>query len=60
MTVPMLKWPALIATVLLVPFVLAGHAPLYGAEAPVSIPPPAVDSPKEPGATQTAVLTTSK
>jgi hypothetical protein len=56
----MLKWPALIATVLLVPFVLAGHAPLYGAEAPVSIPPPAVDSPKEPGATQTAVLTTSK
>jgi len=52
----MLKFPALMAAVLLVAFSLAVRTPLYGAEAPVSIPPPAVDNPKEPGATQTAVL----
>ena len=32
------------------------HSPLYGAESPVTIAPPAVDTPKAPGATQTAVL----
>ena len=32
------------------------HSPLYGAESPVIIAPPAVDNPKAPGATQTAVL----
>ena len=32
------------------------HSPLYGAESPVIIAPPAVDTPKAPGATQTAVL----
>jgi len=57
----MLKWPGSIAAVLLVAFSLAGRTPLYGAEArgeqaPVSIPPPAVDNAKAPGATQTAVL----
>ncbi len=52
----MLKWPGLIAAVVLVASSLAGRTPLYGAEAPVSIPPPAVDNPKAPGAAQTAVL----
>ena len=56
MTLSILKWPALVAAVLLVPFVLAGHAPLYGAEAANSVPPPAVDNPKQAGAPQTAVL----
>jgi peptide-methionine (S)-S-oxide reductase len=32
------------------------RAPLFGAEAPVIIAPPAVDNPKTPGAPQTAVL----
>jgi peptide-methionine (S)-S-oxide reductase len=32
------------------------HSPLYGAQTPVIIPPPAVDNPKAEGATQTAVL----
>jgi peptide-methionine (S)-S-oxide reductase len=36
--------------------VLASQLPLYGAEAPVVIPPPAVDNPKAAGALQTAVL----
>ena len=36
--------------------VLAWQLPLYGAEAPVVIPPPAVDNPKSAGALQTAVL----
>lgn len=36
--------------------VLAWQLPLYGAEAPVVIPPPAVDNPKTAGALQTAVL----
>jgi len=60
MTLSILKWPALMAAVT-VTFVLAGHAPLYGADArgeaaPTSVPPPAVDNPKQPGAAQTAVL----
>jgi peptide-methionine (S)-S-oxide reductase len=36
--------------------VLTWQLPLYGAEAPVVIPPPAVDNPKTAGALQTAVL----
>jgi len=36
--------------------VLLWHSPLLGAEAPVIIPPPAVDSPKAAGPMQTAVL----
>jgi peptide-methionine (S)-S-oxide reductase len=36
--------------------VLAWQLPLYGAEAAVVIPPPAVDNPKSTGALQTAVL----
>ncbi|HEX3915439.1 MAG TPA: peptide-methionine (S)-S-oxide reductase MsrA [Steroidobacteraceae bacterium] len=36
--------------------VILWHAPLFGAEAPVVIPPPAVDNPKTAGAAQTAVL----
>lgn len=35
---------------------LAWQLPLYGAEAPVVIPPPAIDNPKATGALQTAVL----
>jgi peptide-methionine (S)-S-oxide reductase len=56
MTLSTLKFPALAAALLMVACLLAGRTPLYGAEAPVSIPPPAVDNPKEPGAPQTAVL----
>jgi peptide-methionine (S)-S-oxide reductase len=56
MTLSILKWPALLGGVLAAAFVITGHAPLYGAEAPTSIPPPAVDNPKQPGASQTAVL----
>jgi peptide-methionine (S)-S-oxide reductase len=36
--------------------VLLWHAPLFGAEAPVIIAPPAVDNPKATGPMQTAVL----
>jgi peptide-methionine (S)-S-oxide reductase len=36
--------------------ILAWQLPLYGAEAPVVIPAPAIDNPKAPGALQTAVL----
>jgi peptide-methionine (S)-S-oxide reductase len=32
------------------------HSPLFGAEAPVIIAPPAIDNPKAPGPAQTAVL----
>jgi peptide-methionine (S)-S-oxide reductase len=35
---------------------LLGHAPLFGAEVPVIIPPAAVDNPKAAGPMQTAVL----
>jgi len=35
---------------------LLWHSPLFGAEAPVIIPPPAVDNPKAAGPDQTAVL----
>ncbi len=56
MTFSMLKWPALMVAVVLLAFSMAGHGPSYGAERAVSIPPPAVDNPKQPGAPQTAVL----
>jgi peptide-methionine (S)-S-oxide reductase len=56
MTLSNLKWPALMAAVLVAACVLAGRAPLYGAEAAMSVPPPAVDNPKQAGAAQTAVL----
>src|ERR1700749_3812642 len=36
--------------------VLLWHSPLLGADAPVIIPPPAVDNPKAAGPLQTAVL----
>ena len=36
--------------------VILWHSPLFGAEAPVIIAPPAVDNPKAAGAAQTAVL----
>jgi peptide-methionine (S)-S-oxide reductase len=55
MTLSILKWPALLAAVAVLVFGLA-RAPLYGAEAPVTLPPPAVDNPKQSGAAQTAVL----
>jgi peptide-methionine (S)-S-oxide reductase len=36
--------------------VMLWHSPLFGAEAPVIIAPPAIDNPKTPGPSQTAVL----
>ncbi len=54
MTLSILKWPALTAAGLIAVFLFLGQ--LYGAEAPIPIPPPAVDNPKEPGAQHTAVL----
>jgi peptide-methionine (S)-S-oxide reductase len=56
MKLSILKWPALMAPLLIAAFVLASRVSLYAAEAPTSIPPPAVDNPKQPGAAQTAVL----
>jgi peptide-methionine (S)-S-oxide reductase len=56
MTFSTLKWAALMGAVLLAALVLAGRTPIYGAEAPVSIPAPAIDNPKQAGAPQTAVL----
>ena len=56
MTLSTLKWPALMTAVTLVAFFTAGRTPLYGAEGAVSLPPPAVDNPKQAGAPQTAVL----
>ena len=51
-----LKRSALVVAVMLVAFSWLGQAPLYGAESAVSIPPPAVDIPKQPSSPQTAVL----
>lgn len=56
MSLSMLKWPALMAAVVLVAFSIDGRTRLHGAEGPVSIPPPALDEPKQPGPPQTAVL----
>jgi peptide-methionine (S)-S-oxide reductase len=60
MTLSNLKWPAPAAAILAVAMLAAAvlHAPLSGAAAgaPLSLPPPALDNPKQPGAAQTAVL----
>jgi peptide-methionine (S)-S-oxide reductase len=56
MTLSTLKWPALVIAMTLVAFFTAGRTPLYGAEGAVSLPPPAVDNPKQAGTPQTAVL----
>jgi peptide-methionine (S)-S-oxide reductase len=46
----------LAAAVLAVAGVAAWQSPLYGAEAPVILAPPAIDNPKAAGAAQTAVI----
>jgi peptide-methionine (S)-S-oxide reductase len=56
MFVSMFKWPIGIAAAFAAVLALAVRMPLFGAEAPVVIAPPAVDSPKEAGPAQTAVL----
>ncbi len=52
--------PVSLRIVALVAVIAAGamlwHSPLFGAEAPVIIAPPAIDNPKAPGPAQTAVL----
>jgi peptide-methionine (S)-S-oxide reductase len=52
------KWslPVIAACALGVGAAALWQSPLYGAEAPVVIEPPAIDNPKAAGATQTAVL----
>jgi peptide-methionine (S)-S-oxide reductase len=58
MTFPTRRW----STPLMVVFALAAfcvafwRSPLFGAEAPVVVAPPAIDNPKAPGSPQTAVL----
>lgn len=57
MSLAKLKLPAGVASIALAAaLVLTLRAPLFGAEPPVVIPPPAVDLPKQPGSAQTAVL----
>lgn len=58
MSIIMVKWRGALMAALAVGALGAAlwHSPLYGAEAPVIIAPPAVDNPLAPGATQTAVL----
>jgi peptide-methionine (S)-S-oxide reductase len=47
-------WPAL--GIAAIAFITLRHSPLYGAEAAVTLAPPAVDNPKAAGPLQTAVL----
>ena len=57
MTSPTTRWSKLTAVLALGALSLAfWRSPLFGAEAPVVVAPPAVDNPKAPGAAQTAVL----
>ncbi len=57
MSLSKFKWPAGAAAIALAAaLLLVQHGPLFGAEPPVVIAPPAVDNPKAPGAPQTAVL----
>jgi peptide-methionine (S)-S-oxide reductase len=58
MTFPTIRWskPLMVAFVLMALSAVLWRSPLFGAEAPVVIAPPAVDNPKAPGAPQTAVL----
>jgi peptide-methionine (S)-S-oxide reductase len=51
------SWPTVCTIALTVALaVLLSRTPLYGAEGPVLVPPPAVDNPKAAGPLQTAVL----
>src|SRR3984885_16199446 len=58
MTIPTKRWssPLLGTLALGAVCVVFGRSPLFGAEAPVVVPPPAVDNPKAPGSLETAVL----
>ena len=58
MTIPTKRWSSpLLATLALgAVCVVFWRSPLFGAEAPVVVPPPAVDNPKAPGSLETAVL----
>ncbi|HTV96348.1 MAG TPA: peptide-methionine (S)-S-oxide reductase MsrA [Steroidobacteraceae bacterium] len=56
MHISTLKWPVLAAAALLAAGLLTLRAPLYGAEEPLPVAPPALDNPRQPGAPQTAVL----
>jgi peptide-methionine (S)-S-oxide reductase len=59
MTIPTLKWPALLVAAAFATLLFLRAAPFgayASAETPVLIAPPALDNPKEPGAPQTAVL----
>jgi peptide-methionine (S)-S-oxide reductase len=58
MTFPTKRWSSpLLATLALGALcVVFWRSPLFGAEAPVVVAPPAVDNPKAPGSLQTAVL----
>ncbi len=58
MTFPTKRWSSpLLATLALgAVCVVFWRSPLFGAEAPVVVAPPAVDNPKAPGSLQTAVL----
>ena len=57
MKLPRFRWP--LQTMFMLGLVLAGivlWAPIYGAETPVVLPPPALDNAKAPGSAETAVL----
>ena len=58
MTFPTPRWPAPLKAVLALGAlcVVLWRSPLFGAEAPVLVAPPAVDNPKASGSPQTAVL----
>jgi peptide-methionine (S)-S-oxide reductase len=58
MTIPKLRWSRLLMAVIALGSIgaLLWRSPLYGAETPVVIAPPALDNPKGPGAPQTAVI----
>jgi peptide-methionine (S)-S-oxide reductase len=57
MSVTKLRWSAKwIPLLAIAAGIILWRSSMYGAEAPVVIPPPAVDNPKDAGAPQTAVL----
>jgi peptide-methionine (S)-S-oxide reductase len=58
MTFPTKRWSSTLLTTLALGALCAvfWRSPLFGAEAPVVVAPPAVDNPKAPGSLQTAVL----
>ena len=58
MTFPTKRWSSPLLAVLALGAACAvfWRSPLFGAESPVVVPPPAVDNPRAPGGLQTAVL----